>query len=151
MKNIQELETEVWRNIELATRDRNSEKLAYFNAVASRIQRVKELIAGIEHDVYSKNEVDKIFPVLGENENYTAHNLPPNGTECRFIYNGKEYGGIIKNGKFEVYSYGNFKSFSGASVKITNTSRNGWRDWELRIPGSSKWISAYSWRRMSKT
>lgn len=151
MKTIQELETEVWRNIELATRDRNSERLAYFNALASRVQRVKELIEGIGRDVFSEKEMDKIPPVLVPNENYSVHNLPPNGTECRFIYSGKEYEGIIKNGKMEVSSYGNFKSFSGASVKITKTSRNGWRDWEVKIPGSSKWITAWSWRRMSNS
>jgi len=147
MKTIQELESEVWRNIELATRERNSEKLTYFNAVASRIKRVKELVESIERDVYSEKELDKIPSILGENENYNVHQLPPNGTECRFIYKEKEYEGIIKNGKLEVSSYGSFKSFSGASVAITKTSRNGWNDWELRIPGSSKLIYASTWRR----
>jgi hypothetical protein len=151
MKSIQELESEVWKNIELATRDRNSERLANFNSLASRIQRVKDMIEGIERDVFSKKEIDEIPQVSVENGNYNVHHLPPNGTECRFIYSGKEYDGVIKNGKLEVSSYGSFKSFSGASVEITKTSRNGWKDWELKIPGSTKWITAYSWRRKNNS
>lgn len=151
MKTIEELNSEAWKNIELATKDRNSEKLAYFNAVASRIQRVEELIRDIERDIYSKNESAPITSVAIKNEIYNVYDLPPNGTECRFSYKGKEYDGIIKNGKLEVASFGSFKSFSGASIKITKTSRNGWRDWELRIPGSSRWISSYLWRRRNNS
>ncbi len=40
MKTIQELETEVWKNIELATKDRDSQKLI-FNAVQQGVLRVK--------------------------------------------------------------------------------------------------------------
>jgi len=148
MKTIQEIESEVWKNIEMATKNRNSENLAYFNSIATRIERVKELIENIERDVYSEKKVTAVSPTITENEIYNVHHLPPNGTECRFSYQGKEYNGIIKNGKLEVSPYGNFKSFSGASVKITKTSRNGWMDWEVKIPGNTKWISAHSWRRM---
>jgi hypothetical protein len=149
MKTIQELESEVWKNIELSTKNRDSKKLAHFNEVALRIQRVKELIEGIENDIYLKNESDYLDLSSIHNEIYNVHDLPINGTECRFSYRGKQYDGIIKNGKLEIPSYGSFKSFSGASVKITKTNRNGWRDWELRIPGTAKWISAFSWRRMN--
>ncbi len=151
MKTIQELETEVWKNIELATKDRDSQKLAHFNAVATRVQRVKESIEGIERDIYGDGKMVVTPSESVSGENYSVHDLPPNGTECRFSYAGKEYDGIIKNGKLEVPSYGNFKSFSGASVKITKTSRNGWRDWEIRVPGSSRWVTAYYWRKMNKT
>ena len=150
MKTIQELDSEVWKNIELATKDRNSEKLAHFNAIASRIKKVKELIEGIERDIDLKQELGSNFSESNKDENYNVHDLPPNGTECRFTYKGKEYNGSIKNGFLEVPSYGNFKSFSGASIKLTKTSRNGWNDWELKIPGNTKWIIASTWRRMSK-
>ena len=150
MKTIQELESEIWRKIELATKDRNSERLAYFNAVAARIDKVKEAVQSIEHDLFSAKEIEKLPSFTEGNDRFNVHQLPANGTECRFIYKGKEYEGIIKNSKLEVPSYGNFKSFSGASVKITKTSRNGWNDWEIKTPGSSKWIYASTWRRMGK-
>jgi hypothetical protein len=148
MKTIQELESEVWKNIELATRDRDPERLTYFNAIATRVKKVKELIEGIESDVFLKKETNHIPETFLESDSYNTYQLPPNGTECRFVYRGTGYEGIIKNGLLEVTSHGNFRSFSGASVRITKTNRNGWKDWELRIPGSSKWITAYSWRRM---
>ena len=73
--------------------------------------------------------------------------FPPEGTLCRFTYKGNNYNGQIKNGQFVVQDYGSFSSFSAASVAISNTSRNGWRDWELRIPGSNQWQLADIWRK----
>jgi len=71
---------------------------------------------------------------------------PPNNTECRFEYKGDEYNGVIRNGKLFVNGYGEFTSFSSASKEITQTSRNGWRDWELSLPGRNDWILADEWR-----
>ena len=73
--------------------------------------------------------------------------LPPEGTLCRFSYKGNEYSGQIRKGQFQVQDYSPFSSFSAASVAISNTSRNGWRDWEIKIPGSNQWILADSWRK----
>lgn len=150
MRTIQELESEVWRKIELATRNRNSEELAHFNALASRIGRIKELIESIEQDLLSEKVIEQIPSTVMENEDYSVHQLPPNGTVCRFSYKGTTYEGAIKNGKLEIPTHGTFKSFSGASVKITKTNRNGWNDWELKILGSSSWIMASTWRKIGK-
>jgi len=73
--------------------------------------------------------------------------LPPEGTLCRFSLKGNEYHGQITSGQFQVQDYGSFSSFSAASVAISNTSRNGWRDWEIKVPGSNQWILADSWRK----
>lgn len=73
--------------------------------------------------------------------------FPPDGTVCRFAYKGQTYEGKIENGLFAVPHYGKFRSFSGASVAISNTSRDGWRDWELMIPRSSRWTLADIWRK----
>ncbi|MCK4816975.1 restriction endonuclease subunit R [bacterium] len=73
--------------------------------------------------------------------------FPPEGTLCRFTYKGNDYNGQIKNGQFMVNDYGTFLSFSAASVEISNTSRNGWRDWELKVPGSNQWLLADIWRK----
>lgn len=72
--------------------------------------------------------------------------LPPDGTKCRFRYAGQTLNGTIQNQSFHVEAYGVFGSLSQASVKITDTSRNGWRDWELQLPNSSDWILAQTWR-----
>lgn len=80
-----------------------------------------------------------------------SRNFPPNGTICRFSYKDTSYEGEIKNGEFLVRGLGTHNSFSSASVAITKTSRNGWRDWEVRLPGSTHWLLADSWRKAQKS
>lgn len=83
------------------------------------------------------------FGRYGENGN-----LPRDGTVCRFQYDGKIYHGLVKNRMLEVEGVaGTFTSFSGASVAVTETSRNGWRDWELQ--GRDGWAQADAWRAQS--
>lgn len=72
--------------------------------------------------------------------------MPPDGTKCRFRYAGETYNGSISNQRFHVDGFGVFGSLSQASVKITDTSRNGWRDWEIQLPNTSEWILAQTWR-----
>lgn len=74
-------------------------------------------------------------------------NFPPNETLCRFSYKNQTYKGKIKDRQLLTDGYGVFSSFSSASIKITQTSRNGWRDWELMVPGSNRWILADIWRK----
>jgi predicted type IV restriction endonuclease len=74
--------------------------------------------------------------------------LPPNETLCRFSYKGKTYHGVIKEGVLQLESYGQHNSFSSASVSVSGTSRNGWMDWELKLPTSSRWILADTWRKI---
>lgn len=76
-----------------------------------------------------------------------SRSLPPNGTICQFSYKGSQYNGIIKDGRFQVDRFGSFSSFSAASVEITKTSRNGWRDWEIKLPGDNRWQLANIWRK----
>ncbi len=78
---------------------------------------------------------------------FNPKGFPPEGTFCRFKYKGNEYSGQIKNGQLMVNGHGNFSSFSAVSIGISNTSRNGWRDWELKIPGSNQWLLADIWRK----
>lgn len=73
--------------------------------------------------------------------------FPPDGTLCRFEYKGRLYEGIIKNGELHVNHIGAFSSLSAASVAVTNTSRNGWRDWEIKLPNTTEWILADTWRK----
>jgi len=73
---------------------------------------------------------------------------PPENTRCRFTYKGQQFNGIIRNKVLQVEGYSNYKSFSAASKDITNTSRNGWVDWELSIPGQNEWILADEWRKL---
>lgn len=76
--------------------------------------------------------------------------FPPNETLCRFSFKNQTYRGRIKGRQLLTDGYGVFSSFSSASVKITQTSRNGWRDWELMVPGSNRWILADIWRKIKK-
>lgn len=72
--------------------------------------------------------------------------MPPDGTRCRFRYSGETYNGSINNQRFQVDGFGVFGSLSQASVKITDTSRSGWRDWEIQLPNTIEWILAQTWR-----
>jgi len=74
--------------------------------------------------------------------------FPPDGTLCKFEYKGLVYNGVIKNRQLYVNGFGSFHSFSTASTKITNTSRNGWKDWALKLPDHDEWILADTWRKM---
>ena len=92
-----------------------------------------------------------------ENESDDHSNtLPPDGTSVKFSYRGTDYFGEISNRTLVLTEDGKFEglsctSFSAASRKITNTSRNGWRDWELRLPRSNNWILADDWRNDAGT
>ncbi len=74
----------------------------------------------------------------------------PNGTSCQFEYDGKVHQGTIIRGEFVVPRYGRFASFSGASEAVTGSNRNGWKDWEVKLPDSQEWILAADWRKSVK-
>ena len=77
---------------------------------------------------------------------------PPEGTKAKFEYLGQEHMGEIRDGKLLLSGSrdgATYKSFSAASCDITGTSRNGWRDWQLNLPGDDTWILADEWRRRS--
>ena len=78
--------------------------------------------------------------------NTKSRELPEDGTECRFTYKNKLYLGTIKDGMLCVENQ-KFKSFSGASVEISQTSRNGWIDWEIKLPNTNNWLLADRWRK----
>lgn len=84
--------------------------------------------------VGEKND-DKLFP-------------PPEGTKVKFEFKGDVHLGIIREGSLAVEGIDDkqFKSFSEASRKVTGTARNGWRDWQLCLPGAESWIGADEWR-----
>lgn len=76
-----------------------------------------------------------------------SRSFPPNQTACQFSYKGSQFNGIIKGGLLVVEKLGTFSSFSAASVEITKTSRNGWRDWEIKLPSDSHWQLSDTWRK----
>lgn len=75
-----------------------------------------------------------------------SNTLPPDGTDCRFTYEGRVFSGRIEHRTPVVDELGQFSSFSAAGKKATRTSRNGWSDWEIRLPGESNWVLADTWR-----
>jgi len=77
----------------------------------------------------------------------SSRSFPPVGTICRFFYKESTYSGTIEGGRLLVEGIGSFSSFSGASNEISNTSRNGWRDWEIKLPGSNQWQLSDTWRK----
>jgi hypothetical protein len=59
--------------------------------------------------------------------------LPAEGTQVRFTYDGKVFEGRVENNVLRVEGHSkSFSSFSAASKAITQTSRNGLKDWYLR-------------------
>lgn len=80
--------------------------------------------------------------ITGEVEGF-----PPDGTECRFSYDGKQHLGVIESGKLRVSGFeAPFGSFSAASRAVTQTSRNGWLDWQLK-DAAGGWMLANDWRQ----
>ncbi|TAT79521.1 DUF262 domain-containing protein [Rhizobium ruizarguesonis] len=71
--------------------------------------------------------------------------FPPSGTKCKFTYGGKEYQGVIEDGRLVVQGFEPFGTFSAASRLITGTSRNGWNDWHL-WESTRGWTVANDWR-----
>jgi hypothetical protein len=62
-------------------------------------------------------------------------------------YRRKQYIGKISNGLLVISPRRRYTSFTGASEGITRTSRRGWQDWEILLPGSATWIRADDWRK----
>lgn len=77
--------------------------------------------------------------------------VPPDGTKIKFLFNNKEHHGEYLGGKIVLTGDGGrsvtCSSLSDASRKVTNTPRNGWRDWFLLLPNQDEWIPADDWRR----
>ena len=63
----------------------------------------------------------------------------PSGTEFRAVYGGQTYYAKVENGAL-VYNGERYKSPSPAAYAITGNSVNGWKFWECKIPGSSRWV-----------
>jgi len=62
------------------------------------------------------------------------------------MYAGKEFIGRIINGMLEIDGIeGSYKSFSAASQAVTQTSRNGWLDWQIQT--GDGWLLADEWRK----
>ncbi len=79
-----------------------------------------------------------------------AASLPPMGTECSFRYADKVWNGLIVEGGMRIEGLDGLAStFTAASRMVTGTSRNGWMDWKLRLPGTQADILANDWRQNS--
>ena len=76
-----------------------------------------------------------------------AHILPPEGTLVKFEYRGRLHKGRVAKQHIILTDVpGRHSTFSQASYAVTNTSRNGWRDWEIQLPTGGVWLSADQWR-----
>lgn len=71
----------------------------------------------------------------------------PSGTQARFTYDEEEYNGVKEGAWLVIDGTRKFKTFSAASKAIASSSRNGWRDWEIQLPGSNDWVLADAWRK----
>lgn len=77
-----------------------------------------------------------------------ATGLPPIGTECSFRYADKVWNGFIIEGGMRIEGLDGIAStFTAASRMVTGTSRNGWMDWRLRLPGTTTELLADEWRQ----
>ncbi|WP_321494178.1 hypothetical protein [uncultured Desulfobacter sp.] len=110
------------------------------------IENIQRIFPGQTRNL-SKKKKDEMTP---NRKPRLPKQFPPDGTLCRFAYKEQLYKAEIQDNQIVVDNYGAFPSFSAASVKISQTSRNGWRDWELWIPELQRWILADIWRKMTK-
>lgn len=79
-----------------------------------------------------------------------GRNLPPDGTKCKMFYKRERYNGYIEGISVVVKNKGIGTSLSSASYLVTQTYRNGWRDWWFLLPGAEEWIHADEWRKKNR-
>jgi hypothetical protein len=78
----------------------------------------------------------------------------PAGTELRMTYNGRTHTGVVAGGAWQI-SGASYTSPSSAADALarsrdgTPVSLNGWTQWEVRKPGSNKWVLLDSLRPAS--
>jgi hypothetical protein len=62
----------------------------------------------------------------------------PNGTDFRANYKGQTYSAKVEGGRL-ILNGDAMNSPSEAAHKITGNNVNGWRFWECRVPGETRW------------
>ncbi len=62
----------------------------------------------------------------------------PVGTEFRATHKGKIYQARVADGALQLDDQ-SFGSVSAAAVHITGNPVNGWKFWQVRLPGQSGW------------
>src|SRR6516225_9451101 len=62
----------------------------------------------------------------------------PNGTDFRANYKGQTYTAKVDGGRL-MLDGAVMNSSSEAAHKITGNNVNGWRFWECRLPGETRW------------
>jgi len=78
-------------------------------------------------------------PADDEHQPWQYNNVTfPHGTEFRAFYKFKWHSGKVLDGSFIVENR-RFLSPSSAARSITHNSVNGWRFWECKLPGDTKW------------
>ena len=70
---------------------------------------------------------------------YSRGLVLPDGTELRARYKGVQHLAFIRNGRWWSEDGREFSSPSAAASSITDTTVNGWRFWEGRLPGDKGW------------
>jgi hypothetical protein len=69
----------------------------------------------------------------------------PAGTELRMTYNGRTHMGVVSGGVWQI-SGASYTSPSSAAAALARSregkrvSVNGWSQWEVRKPGSKRWV-----------
>ena len=74
----------------------------------------------------------------------------PAGTELRATYKGKTYLARVAAGALQLNGE-SFGSVSAAAVHITGNPVNGWKFWQVRLPGHSGWKSLDGLRTSNAT
>jgi hypothetical protein len=69
----------------------------------------------------------------------------PAGTELRMTYNGRTHMGVVSGGVWQI-SGASYTSPSSAAAALARSregkpvSLNGWSQWEVKKPGSKRWV-----------
>lgn len=96
-------------------------------------------------DNASWKQADLMPETLVEDLGYRWKNLfLPHGTRIRMRYKGEYYYAEVRGDKF-MYN-GETASPSIFANRVTRSSRNAWRDLEIRRPGDDEWYVADSMR-----
>ncbi len=113
---------------------------------------VFKLLTGMRvNESHSYNEVLREIMGLPVSTSMTGLSvrgvLFPNGTRFRHVSKttGKTYTGEIRNNKL-VADGKETASLSNAATHVSGSNMNGWKFWEVCLPGKDRWVLAETLR-----
>jgi len=123
-----------------------------FRSIPIDFEVFKELTARLEHPADTYNDVLRRELGLGDRDDDDSPDVSEDvdhgwvvkgvrflaGTQFRARHKGRTYQARVEDGALLLNGQ-RYRSPSAAATSITHNAVNGWRFWECRFPGESRW------------